>query len=94
MVAYLSGWSDTGQLTGGSKGIKASNGRTSSKQTVVTSLTSNGSLDINVDGNTNIKGATITALDGEDKDSGKLNLTTDSLTYADLPILATVKTKA
>ncbi|WP_337911295.1 hemagglutinin repeat-containing protein [Vibrio cholerae] len=80
----LSGWSDTGQLTGGSSGINASNGRTSSKQTVVTSLTSNGSLDINVDGNTDIKGATIAALDGEDKDSGKLNLTTDSLTYADL----------
>lgn len=80
----LSGGSDTGQLTGGSSGINASNGRTSSKQTVVTSLTSNGSLDINVDGNTDIKGATIAALDGEGKDSGKLNLTTDSLTYADL----------
>lgn len=80
----LSGGSDTGQLTGGSSGINASNGRTSSKQTVVTSLTSNGSLDINVGGNTDIKGATIAALDGEGKDSGKLNLTTNSLTYTDL----------
>ncbi|ENS5562875.1 hemagglutinin repeat-containing protein [Vibrio cholerae] len=73
-----------GDVTGGNGGFNASNGRTSSKQTVVTSLTSNGSLDINVDGNTDIKGATIAALDGEGKDSGKLNLTTDSLTYADL----------
>ncbi|MEH0370005.1 hemagglutinin repeat-containing protein [Vibrio mimicus] len=80
----LSGGSDTGQLTGGSSGINASNGRASSKETVVTSLTSNGSLDINVGGNTDIKGATIAALNEEGKDSGKLNLTTGSLTYADL----------
>ncbi|CAK3983076.1 hypothetical protein VCRA2120E57_870009 [Vibrio crassostreae] len=80
----LSGGEDAGQLTGGSSGINASNGRTSSKETVVTSLTSNGSLDINVGGNTDIKGATIAALDEESKDSGQLNLTTDSFTYADL----------
>ncbi|TXZ76534.1 filamentous hemagglutinin N-terminal domain-containing protein [Vibrio mimicus] len=80
----LSGGSDTGQLTGGSSGINASNGRASSKETVVTSLTSNGSLDINVGGNTDIKGATIAALNEVGKDSGKLNLTTGSLTYADL----------
>lgn len=73
-----------GDVTGGNGGFNASNGRTSSKQTVVTSLTSNGSLDINVGGNTDIKGATIAALDEEGKDSGKLNLTTDSLSYADL----------
>ncbi|MEF1253364.1 hypothetical protein [Vibrio sp. M260112] len=73
-----------GDVTGGNGGFNASNGRTSSKQTVVTSLTSNGSLDINVGGNTDIKGATIAALDDEGKDSGKLNLTTDSLSYADL----------
>lgn len=76
--------SEIGDLSGGSSGFNASNGRTSSKQTVVTSLTSNGSLDINVGGNTDIKGATIAALDEEGKDSGKLNLTTGSLTYADL----------
>ncbi|MEF1253366.1 two-partner secretion domain-containing protein [Vibrio sp. M260112] len=75
---------NAGDVTGGSSGFNASNGRTSSKQTVVTSLTSNGSLDINVGGNTDIKGAIIAALDEEGKDSGKLNLTTDSLTYADL----------
>lgn len=80
----LAGGSDAGQLTGGSSGINASNGRTSSKETVVTSLTSNGSLDINVGGNTDIKGATIAALDEKGKDSGQLNLTTDSFTYADL----------
>lgn len=86
--AVPEGWAkdvtNMGDVTGGNGGFNASNGRTSSKQTVVTSLTSNGSLDINVDGNTDIKGATIAALDGEGKDSGKLNLTTDSLTYADL----------
>ncbi|MFW7523638.1 hemagglutinin repeat-containing protein [Vibrio ostreicida] len=80
----LTGGSDAGQLTGGSSGINASNGRTSSKQTIETRLTSNGSLDIDVVGNTDLKGATIAALDDEGKDSGQLNLTTDSFTYADL----------
>ncbi|MER2499049.1 hemagglutinin repeat-containing protein, partial [Vibrio neptunius] len=35
----LTGGSDAGQLTGGSSGINASNGRTSSKQTIETRLT-------------------------------------------------------
>ncbi|MDA0120204.1 hemagglutinin repeat-containing protein [Vibrio sp. T11.5] len=80
----LTGGSDAGQLTGGSSGINASNGRTSNKQTIETRLTSNGSLDIDVVGNTDLKGATIAALDDEGKDSGQLNLSTGSFTYADL----------
>ncbi|MER2499132.1 hypothetical protein ABS858_23985, partial [Vibrio neptunius] len=45
---------------------------------------SNGSLDIDVVGNTDLKGATIAALNDEGKDSGQLNLSTGSFTYADL----------
>ncbi|MGD8231041.1 DNA/RNA non-specific endonuclease [Vibrio sp. TRT 1302] len=51
---------------------------------MVTSLTSGGTADINVASNTDVKGALIATTDENGQDSGKLNLTTDSLTYADL----------
>ncbi|MCZ4293876.1 hemagglutinin repeat-containing protein [Vibrio sinaloensis] len=72
------------EVTGASGGVNASNGRTRTKQTVVTSLTSGGTADINVASNTDVKGALIATIDEQGNDSGKLNLTTDSLTYADL----------
>jgi len=80
----LSGGSDAGQLTGGSSGINASNGRTRTKQTVLTSLNSGGSADITVANNTDVKGALIATTDENGQDSGELNLTTGSLTFADL----------
>ncbi|WP_051686467.1 hemagglutinin repeat-containing protein [Vibrio pacinii] len=80
----LSGGSDAVQLTGGSSGINASNGRTRTKQTVLTSLNSGGSADITVANNTDMKGALIATTDENGQDNGKLNLTTGSLTFADL----------
>ncbi|MBN3552654.1 hemagglutinin repeat-containing protein, partial [Vibrio neptunius] len=76
--------SSAGDVKGANGGFNASNGRTRSKQTVLTSLTSGGYADVQVTGNTDIKGATIAALDDEGKDSGQLNLSTGSFTYADL----------
>ncbi|WP_216609705.1 hemagglutinin repeat-containing protein [Vibrio coralliilyticus] len=76
--------SSAGDVKGANGGFNASNGRARSKQTVLTSLTSGGYADVQVTGNTDIKGATIAALDDEGKDSGQLNLSTGSFTYADL----------
>lgn len=73
-----------GNLTGASGGFNTSNGRTRTKQTVLTSLNSGGSADITVANNTNVKGALIATTDENGQDSGELNLTTGSLTFADL----------
>ncbi|OAJ93537.1 two-partner secretion domain-containing protein [Vibrio bivalvicida] len=73
-----------GDLAGANGGINASNGRTRTKQTVLTSLNSGGSADITVANNTDVKGALIATTDENGQDSEKLNLTTGTLTYADL----------
>ncbi|MCG9781292.1 hemagglutinin repeat-containing protein [Vibrio brasiliensis] len=73
-----------GNLTGASGGFNTSNGRTRAKQTVLTSLNSGGSADITVANNTDVKGALIATTDENGQDSEKLNLTTGTLTYADL----------
>ncbi|MEZ8100376.1 two-partner secretion domain-containing protein [Vibrio bivalvicida] len=70
--------------TGASGGVNASNGRTRTKQTVLTSLNSGGSADITVANNTDVKGALIATTDENGQDSEKLNLTTGTFTYADL----------
>ncbi|MGD8231415.1 hemagglutinin repeat-containing protein [Vibrio sp. TRT 1302] len=83
-LGALASTDGAGELTGINGGINASNGRTNSKQTVLTSLTSGGDANITVGGNTDVTGALIATVDEQGNDSGKLNLTTDSLTYADL----------
>ncbi|MCF7360840.1 hemagglutinin repeat-containing protein [Vibrio sp. A1-b2] len=74
----------TSEVTGASGGVNASNGRTRTKQTVVTSLTSGGTADINVANNTDLKGAVIATQNDAGKDTGQLNLTTNTFTFADL----------
>ncbi|SHO58961.1 hypothetical protein [Vibrio quintilis] len=61
-----------------------SNGRDRSRETVLTSLTSGGTANITVGGNTDIKGATIATTDADGKDTGDLTLKTGTLTYSDL----------
>lgn len=73
-----------GDVTGANGGFNVSNGRTSSKETVLTTLTSGGNANISVANNTDIKGALVATVDENGKDLGNLNLTTDTLTYADL----------
>ncbi|MDD3325329.1 MAG: hypothetical protein PHN38_09455 [Sulfurospirillaceae bacterium] len=69
--------------TGASYGANA--GTTQSKQTVLTSLTGE-NVNIEVENNTHIKGALIAAgktnEQGVFEDNGNLNLTTDTLTFA------------
>ncbi|WP_144397580.1 hemagglutinin repeat-containing protein [Vibrio coralliilyticus] len=76
--------SSAGDVKGANGGFNASNGRTRSKQTVLTSLTSGGYADVQVTGNTDIKGALIGTLNESGKDTGELSLTTESLTYSNL----------
>lgn len=73
-----------GALAGGSGGVNYSNGRTRTKETVLTSITSSGSAHIDVAGNTDLRGALIATQDSEGRDTAQLNLSTGSLTYADL----------
>ncbi|UGA56715.1 hemagglutinin repeat-containing protein [Vibrio sp. VB16] len=73
-----------GNLTGASGGTNVSNGRSRSKQTILTTLTSGNTATITVANNTDVKGALIATVDEEGKDLGNLNLKTDTFTYADL----------
>lgn len=74
----------TSEVTGASGGVNASNGRTRTKQTVLTNLTSGGRADITVVGNTDLKGAVIATQNDAGKDTGQLNLTTNTFTFAGL----------
>ncbi|MDA0147408.1 hemagglutinin repeat-containing protein [Vibrio sp. LaRot3] len=75
---------DAGNVVGGNGGVNFSKGRSRTTETVVSSITSNGELEIDVAGNTDITGAKIAALDEQGNDSGQLKLSTGSLTFADL----------
>ena len=81
-LANLGG--SNGKVSSVNVGASSSNSRSRSKETVLTSLTSGGSADINVKKNTHITGALIATQDENGKDLGNLNLTTKTLTYADL----------
>ena len=77
----LSGEGDT---TGASGGYNSSNGRTNSKETILTSLTSNGTANIKVGGNTDVRGALIATVDENGEDLGNLTLETETFSYVDL----------
>ena len=81
-LANLGG--SNGKVSSVNVGASSSNSRSRSKETVLTSLTSGGSADITVKKNTHITGALIATQDENGKDLGNLNLTTKTLTYADL----------
>ena len=75
---------EAGKLTGASGGTNVSNGRSRSKQTILTTLTSGNTATITVANNTDVKGALIATKDEQGNDLGNLNLQTDTFTYADL----------
>ena len=81
-LANLGG--SNGKVSSVNVGASSNNSRSRSKETVLTSLTSGGSADITVKKNTHITGALIATQDENGKDLGNLNLTTKTLTYADL----------
>lgn len=64
-------------------GIGASNGRSFDTETVVTSLTGD-SVNVTTGSNTQLTGAVIAAIDSNGNDTGKLNLSTDTLTTENL----------
>ncbi|MDC0598435.1 hemagglutinin repeat-containing protein [Gammaproteobacteria bacterium] len=65
-------------------GANSANGFYQEKQTVLSSITSGGTADITVDGDTQIVGALIATLDEDGNDLGNLTLSTNTLSYTDL----------
>ena len=80
----VQGADDLGAASSGNIGIGVSNGSMSERQTVLSTLTSGGTANINVDGHTQNTGALIATVDKDGKDLGKLNFTTGSYDFADL----------
>ncbi|MBD8513425.1 hemagglutinin repeat-containing protein [Photobacterium sp. CAU 1568] len=76
--------SGQGETTGSNGGLNASSGRVISSETQLTTLTSGGTADIKVAGNTDITGALIATVDGNGNDLNNLTLNTGSLSYSDL----------
>ena len=76
--------SEKGSINSANAGINSSNGRYYTSETVQTSLTSGGSANVTVNGNTHLEGALLATLNENGQDSGKLNLSTESLSYSDL----------
>lgn len=81
---FITSFDNGGNVQGANGGFSVSNGRSRSRETVLTSITSGGDANITVEGNTDINGATIATVDADGTDAGKLNLQTGTLTYADL----------
>ncbi|WP_164698853.1 hemagglutinin repeat-containing protein, partial [Aliarcobacter skirrowii] len=66
---------DIGKVSSANAGLSMNNGVSQSKQTVLSSITGN-EVNINVDGNTHLKGSLISS------DEDNLNFTTNTLTFA------------
>lgn len=71
-------------VAGANGGITYGSGMSVSRETVRSSLTSGGTANINVEGDTTIVAATIATIDEEGNDLGNLNLSTNTLHYANL----------
>lgn len=75
---------DIGSLSGLNVGANTGNGVSDSRQTVLTSLTSGGTANINVNNHTQITGALIATTDENGNDLNQLNLNTNTISFADL----------
>ncbi len=78
------GFGGDGSANSVNAGVSGGNGMSMTKTTVLTSLTSGGTADINVKGNTQITSALIATVDAEGKDTGQLNLDTQTLHFTEL----------
>ncbi len=74
----------TGDAATANAGVSLSNGSYYTKETVLSSITSGGPLNIDVAGHTDITGALIASIDESGKDTGQLTLNTGSLSFTDL----------
>ncbi|MEO3677398.1 hemagglutinin repeat-containing protein [Rheinheimera sp. FR7-31] len=70
-------------VSGVNGGVNASHGRYQTTETVLSSITG-GTVNIDVNGNTQLTGALLAALDEEGNDTGNLSLNTGSLSFTDL----------
>ncbi len=75
---------ESGNVSGVNAGISVGNGMSYTRETVLTSLTSGGTADVNVKGHTQITGALLGTTDDDGNDLGKLNFSTGSLDFMDL----------
>ena len=78
------GAENVGDANGANGGINYGTGMSVSRETVRSSLTSGGTANINVGGATTIVAATIATIDEDGNDLGNLNLSTETLHYANL----------
>ena len=78
------GLSDVGGMSGVNGGINAGNGMSVTRETVLTSLTSGGTADVNVKGNTQITGALLATINEDGSDRNQLDFSTGSLNFTDL----------
>lgn len=74
----------TGDAATANGGVSLSNSSYYTKETVLSSITSGGPLNIDVAGHTDITGALIASIDAHGKDTGQLTLNTGSLSFTDL----------
>ena len=75
---------EAGDLSGVNGGFSTGNGMSTSRQTVLTSLTSGGTANINVNGHTQITGGLIATTDENGHDLNQMNFSTGTIGYADL----------
>lgn len=80
----LQGAGNVGDSSGSNGGVNASNGMSATRDTVLTSLTSGGTANVKVKGNTQITAALIGTVDAEGKATNNLNFDTKTLTFTDL----------
>ncbi|WP_288740001.1 hemagglutinin repeat-containing protein [uncultured Rheinheimera sp.] len=74
----------TGDAATANGGVSQSNSNYYTKETVLSSITSGGPLNMDVTGHTDITGALIASIDANGKDTGQLTLNTGSLSFTDL----------
>ncbi|MCH9741053.1 MAG: hemagglutinin repeat-containing protein [Epsilonproteobacteria bacterium] len=86
-LGMSAGVSGSTEVTGANGGVNSSSGKGQSKETVLTSVTG-GTLNVNVKGNTDLKGATLASgeydEDGSFQGNSNFTLNTGSLTHSDL----------
>ena len=75
---------NNGKVNSVNAGLSAGAGRTATRQTVLSSLTSGNSATINVKGRTQLNGALLATVDEDNNDLGNLNLSTGSIGFEDL----------
>ncbi len=80
----LQGTENVGGMSGANGGFNVGNGMSSNRETVLTSLTSGGTANINVGKHTQVTGAVVATTDTAGNDLNQLNLTTNTIGFADL----------